>query len=515
MPEAELRQWAQRVQSGAVQLADGSVLEIDMWRPPGCILGTRSDRLDSSLWNPKPPSKPFLSFVSSIQRLRRFLVWHGDVHVESQMNAFWRMAQGRRPGDAALYPETSTDTHAKKRHAYVAGLLEALAPVAGTLEELSIRIQTADASERRRLPQGEEREAIVAGLRRLTALRSLDLADSIGASGELLLAVGSGLGGLRSLRIAHHEMEYVDSNAYSSSARSLAAAIELLCPLLEELRVTSRSRTGPLEAASLAPLFRMPLLRAFGLDAALSALPKFASSQLETLELASTEFLHNVAQIDSLRTLTLLGSSYDWPSLASVGKLHSLSIGPRRDIPNLVFIPPPGCLTLIPRLTSLERLSIQFSGSVPAHLAPALAALAEALPSAPSLRALSLTISKPVPHAVICRDPALSAAAAALVRAAKESLEEYIRDQLYPTREETAALAACMRLRRASLILAETAETVAAEGLAALEPLATMAARPAPAPGDLVLVRCVGDLSEWGSVRPLLASRWRLEYGMT
>eukprot|EP00741_Cyanophora_paradoxa_P014810 tig00020825_g14287.t1 len=506
--ESELRSWALRVRSGALRLAGGA-LEIDLWRPSQSVTGPISDGVRYSFWPSKPfpsPAKAFLSFASSIQGLRRFVAWHGDIGP---------------PGGSS------------SRHEYAGELLEALAPVAGTLEELSIRIQYSIIDERRRLPQMSDRSAIVAGLRRLTALRSLDLADCIGFSAELLDEVAPALARLRSFRLAgsaefrntvvifyDREIEYV-----YTPPQALAAAVERLCPLLEELRIAFGN--AYLDSDALEPLCRLPNLRTVAISGRLHALPKFASSKLEELEIDTgtvgqyfegPAIGQDIEQIGSLRALSLYGSwrrAPDWSSLFDTTALRSLTIGPPASkLPREIFEPAPDCFALVPHLAALERLSVHFSTHPPPALAHSLATLASALPFAPSLRSLLVHVSFTYYASSAPRlDPALGASAAALLRAAKDTLEEYDRDMVYPSVQESEALAACTRLRRASLTLAEPAWTVAesAAGLAALAPLASMAARPAPAQEDLVLLRDGGDFSNWGPVRARLGGRWRLE----
>eukprot|EP00741_Cyanophora_paradoxa_P021711 tig00000241_g20956.t1 len=518
--EEELRAWALRLQSGALRLAPGSSLEIDMWRQPVFCSGSYVDSISPSLWSP-PPSKPFVSFVSSIQGLRRFVIWHGDV-----VSA----------GEAGQ----SASAAGAARHAYVGALLEALAPVAGTLEELSIRLQTRDARDRDRLPHGEARGAIVAGLRRLTALRSLDLGDCIGVSAELLKELWPALRGLRSLRISHNGRAD-DPEEYVSSVTALASAVERLHPVLEELHVTfSRSFDATeytLSGRCLAAIGRMRALRALSLKARFFCFPEVASSSLESLALdswnpSSTLFLvmdesgsvapsslfKGISRIENLQTLTLAGDFKNRKDLESLAKLRSLTLcPPRKDTGFLERQYLPGCVAadLLPRLPALERLSLHFSWdprrSEAARLAASLEALAAALPSAPALRSLSVAVCcaspEELPQPELLAD--LSPAAAALLNAARDTLEEYDRELLYPSVEESAALAACTRLRRALLTLAVPAATAAAEGLAALAPLASMAARPAPGPGSLVLDQLFE--SDWGALSALLEPLWRLE----
>eukprot|EP00741_Cyanophora_paradoxa_P014812 tig00020825_g14289.t1 len=74
VPKAEFRSWAQRVRSGALRLAAGGALEIDLWHPPqyeaGSVAG--ADSIQPSFWVPEP-ARPFLAFASSLQGLRRFV----------------------------------------------------------------------------------------------------------------------------------------------------------------------------------------------------------------------------------------------------------------------------------------------------------------------------------------------------------------------------------------------------------------------------------------------------------
>eukprot|EP00741_Cyanophora_paradoxa_P020515 tig00000227_g19802.t1 len=457
--------------------------------------------------------KPFRSIIASIHGLRRFFAWHGDVVPHADTRA------------------RSLQAGTKTRHEYIGALLEALAPVAGTLEELSIRLQTIEVKDRQCLPRGPEREAIVAGLRRLTALRSLDLADCIGFSAELLDEIAPAIVRLRSLRVSHFSV-IMRTNVWgyrsidhsfpenASSQSDLASAIRRLCPILGELRVTF------VDAGALEALCGIDGLRTFGIDGPVRALPEFASPRLEELEIVgygrdepAAALLHSIARIDTLRSLTLAGGLKGWMDFASATQLRSLNlaIGPVELSPE--------CLAALPHFTALERLSIDIHAglsqdrehlaSSPGGLAAALTALAAALPSVPSLRSL-LFVSPPSSHSVPLRGFAgwrLADAHASVLRAAKNTLEEYVREEMYPALEECTALAACTRLRRASLILAEPVGVVAASRrkLAALAPLASMAARPGPAPGDLVLARREGDESDWGAIRPLLGGRWRLE----
>eukprot|EP00741_Cyanophora_paradoxa_P014800 tig00020824_g14277.t1 len=499
LPEAELRSWARRVRSGALRIAAGGAVELDMyvWRTEDAEPGSTAHTISSSFWMPEP-ARPFLSFASSLQGLRRFVAWHGDVVPSTE-------------GE-------SRETRANARHAYAGALLAALAPVAGTLEELSVRLQT---DEQRNLPQGAAREAIAAGLRRLTALRSLDLAGCVGFSAELLDEVAPALGGLRSLRIAHCDPDgSLPPDQATASRVAFAAAVERLCPDLEELRATfggARPWGNAGEAlcdSVVVPLCRLPRLRALSLHVShLLALPEIASPRLEELEIeadtlgmyyGSSSLLADVASIESLRTLVLVGDFQDWHTLATTAQIRSLSLGPCE--------PYDECFAVVARLPALERFSVHFTSYTPARLTTSLAALAAALPSGPpSLRSLLLTFS--FPGALPFRDAAFQVALTAVLRAAKDTLEEYDRDMVHPSVQESEALAACTRLRRASLTLAEPAAAAAAsaERLAALAPLASMAARPAPAPGDLVLARGPGDESDWGAIRPLLGDRWRLE----
>eukprot|EP00741_Cyanophora_paradoxa_P001247 tig00000473_g1204.t1 len=491
--EAELRRWAQRVRSGAMRLAPGAALEVDMRPPSRGIYRAEADKIHFSHWSPKP-SKPFFSFVSSIQGLRRFVACHEDV----------------APNRQTVHTSTPAT---KTRHVYVAAVLKALAPVAGTLEELTIRLQTPHENDCRRLPQGAARKAIVEGLGRLTALRRLDLADCIGFSGKLLDEVAPALGGLRALRLAHREAEgYEEPDEYASSCRSLAFAVERLCPLLEELWAVFGCLSGSwrlFDASALASLGRLPLLRSFTVRANYRTLPEFASTRLDTLELSTPKFsqdgpglglLRDAALIGSLRDLTLRGGFRDWTSFASAPKLlsqlRSLSLLKAAE-------PNPVCLALLPRFSALERLSVGLSSF------QCFTALADALPAVPALRSLFLSVSTSS-HRPESNQAAGRTAVAALLRAARDTLEEYDRDHLYPSMEESGALAACTRLRRASLTLAEPAELVAAGNLHALAPLASVAARPAPARGDLVLARGLLDTSDWGAVGPLLGARWLL-----
>eukprot|EP00741_Cyanophora_paradoxa_P011132 tig00020553_g10753.t1 len=490
MREAELRSWARRLETGAVRFTAGGALEVDAraWPPA------------SYAWIEGPtPSTPFFSFHPSIQGLRRLFVWHGDV----------------------APPGAPADVRTMARHAYVGAALAALAPVAGTLEELSIRIQTKLRDDRRRLPQGAAREAIAAGLRRLTALRSLDLADCIGVSGELLMEVGPAvLGGLRSLRVAQH-VEHGrsgDGEARAAAQRSLAFAIARRCPLLEELRVAFHCPSGaaPSTRRPSRPLPASPPR----LDARVYGLSQLASAHLETLELDThyadeqpAPLLYDVASIKSLQNLTLLGKFSDWAALAMAPNLRSLSLG----TPERSCELPAGCLAVLPALPALERLSVHLIGYSSGAIAASLRALAAVLASAPFLRSLVVSVCDGLRANALdpayAPDRALAPAAAAFLHAARDTLEEYDREAVYPTTDESSALAACTRLRRASLTLAVPASAVAAsaEGLAALAPLASMAARPAPAPGDLVLARGPRDASDWGATRALLGGRWRLE----
>eukprot|EP00741_Cyanophora_paradoxa_P021710 tig00000241_g20955.t1 len=519
--EEELRAWALRLQSGALRLAS---LEFDLWRSAVFLQLSLPGWIHPSLLNPQP-AKPFFSFASSIQGLRRFVVWHGDV-----VSA----------GEAGQ----SASAASAARHGYVGALLEALAPVAGTLEELSVRLQTRNPCDRDRLPEGEARGAIVAGLGRLTALRSLDLADCIGVSAELLKELWPALRGLRSLRIAHAGREEEHSEDYYYSASALASAVERLYPVLEELHVTFRlsydNPEYPLSAPSLAAIGRMRALRALSLKATLVSFPEVASPQLESLALDSWNrrnvyyggctLFHDLSRLEGLRALTLAGDFQDWENFVPPAKLRSLTLCPSGDHTGFVdgeYLPPAEVACLLPRLAALERLSLHFrcdppaSGAPHLELADSLEAFAAALPSAPALRSLSVAVSNASPYSRPPPEPqpAVSAAAAALLTAARDTLEEYDRELLYPSEEESAALAACTRLRRALLTLAVPAATAAAEGLAALAPLASMAARPAPGPGSLVLLQSLGlgleglpvrGSLDWGPLRPLLAPRWRL-----
>eukprot|EP00741_Cyanophora_paradoxa_P014817 tig00020825_g14293.t1 len=522
VPEAELRSWALRAQSSALRLAAGGALEVDLWRPPfyevGSVAG--ADSIQPSFWMPEP-ARPFLSFASSLQGLRRFVAWHGDVVARE---------------------ERSAAASAKARHAYVGALLAALAPVAGTLEELSVRLQTAEVNDRHRLPLASSPGgcAITEGLRRLTALRSLDLADCIGFSADLLEQVAPALGGLRSLRIAHHFFPVMslyqlpNQEKVKSFQRSFASAIRSLCPNLEELRVTFSSFPSNCSrntnAAALAPLCSLPCLRVFGLKASgLSSLPQFTSAHLESLEFDarsgySNTFLHDAARTSSVRDLALAGFgqalAVDFLNAEKCAplrsQLRSLSLGPTsgaNDRPSK-YDPPPEHLSRLPSFAALESLSLRLSSPFPHHLTAAADALAQALPSMPSLRSLRLGISSSAPNV----DTFLSVAVSItfLLHVAKDILEEYDQDGLpmYPSVRQGEALAACARLRRAALTLAEPARLWASDfsdALAALGPLADMAADPAPAPGDLVLARREGDESDWGALRQLLGDRWRLE----
>eukprot|EP00741_Cyanophora_paradoxa_P003675 tig00000093_g3572.t1 len=509
--EAELRSWARRLKSGAMRLAAGGALEIDLLRSQRCVESagaTDDSRIQFSFWAPSP-TRPFLSFVSCIQGLRRFVAWHGDVA-----------------------PSSSTANEAAQttaRHTYVGALLKALAPAAGTLEELSIRLQTERVIDRRRLPDGAPRKAIVAGLKRLTALRSLDLADCVGFSGKLLEEVGPALGGLRSLRIAHRDVDPYPRGPHEFGERlaapqeAFACAIEKTCPLLEELRVVLHMLVNhwmqPVAPAALAALCRLPRLRTFAIKTNIWALPEFASRSLETLEVdalydderSTANLLRDIAGIESLRHLTLRGNFTGWPNLASAKQLRSLSLRLPRDnyVYHTDYALPREALGALRSLTSLERLSVHVAGDLAETLAGTLSRLAAVLPALPALRSLRLdvTVAEPLGPALAA---ASAAAAAALIRAAKGTLEEYHRDEVEPALAECAALAACTRLRRASLTLAGAAAAAASGALAALAPLAAMAARPAPAPGDLVLARQIHDRSDWGAIRPLLGPRWAL-----
>eukprot|EP00741_Cyanophora_paradoxa_P001255 tig00000473_g1212.t1 len=252
-------------------------------------------------------------------------------------------------------------------------------------------------------------------------------------------------------------------------------------------------------------------LRSFTVRANYRTLPEFASTRLDTLELSTPKFsqdgpglglLRDAALIGSLRDLTLRGGFRDWTSFASAPKLlsqlRSLSLLKAAELN-------PVCLALLPRFSALERLSVGLSSF------QCFTALAGALPAVPALRSLFLSVSTSS-HRPESNQAAGRTAVAVLLRAARDTLEEYDRDHLYPSEEESGALAACTRLRRASLTLAEPAEAVAAGNLAALAPLASVAARPAPARGDLELVRRSGDASDWGDrdLQPLLGARWLL-----
>eukprot|EP00741_Cyanophora_paradoxa_P025522 tig00000383_g24628.t1 len=223
---AQLRWCSQRAEAGALRLAPGGsrALELDLWRPPGCRFSAGDARVHFSLWSPAEPAKPLLAFASALQGLRRLVAWHGDV-----VPYAWT--------DQAL-PLSQAMT---ARHAYVGALLAALAPVAGTLEELSVRLQTSRVDHRRGLPRGEEGDAIVAGLRRLTALRSLDLADCIGVSAELLDTLGQALGRLRSLRIAERNHDVHVGDLDHGGREAFSTAIARLCPLLEVFEPCIRS----------------------------------------------------------------------------------------------------------------------------------------------------------------------------------------------------------------------------------------------------------------------------------
>eukprot|EP00741_Cyanophora_paradoxa_P025523 tig00000383_g24629.t1 len=247
--------------------------------------------------------------------------------------------------------------------------------------------------------------------------------------------------------------------------------------------------------------------------------------------------------MENLRTLALAGRFMTWPSPKSVPNLRSLSIGPCTEEAAPGRVPPfaPDCLCLIRvlKFRALEELSVHLAGGVGGGGAAAawglgalgvlggagggrelgldlsrpLLALNRGLHGArrraPRLRVLRLAVSGALAHAT----PAFGAAITSLLRTAKNILVEYDRDLFCPASKESKALAACTRLRRASLTLAEPAAAVAAnpEWLAALAPLAKMAAEPAPAPGALVLARRPGDESDWGAIRALLGDRWRLE----
>eukprot|EP00741_Cyanophora_paradoxa_P022592 tig00000248_g21817.t1 len=189
-----------------------------------------------------------------------------------------------------------------------------------------------------------EREAIAAG--RLTALRSLDLADCVGSSAELLEEIGAGTRGRRSLGCDRWTSLDFEASAHSfASPRPSSACTP-----------SSRSSSSGRGTRSRQPRPPRSAVAEAAAPPCGPRLHEFASTRLENLEPASESHRH---LLESLR----------WAGLAPATKLRSLSLGRHSSAfcdlyPKArEFLPPAECFAVVPRLPALELLSIRLSSS--------------------------------------------------------------------------------------------------------------------------------------------------------